>query len=51
MKSRTTRIVADAAELSLPEGIIEAVRDLDAPGRGNAFGQGSRGDVLVFPAG
>jgi ATP-dependent helicase HrpA len=40
--------VADAAELSLPEGIIEAVRDLDAPGRGNAFGQGSRGDVLVF---
>lgn len=40
--------VADAAELSLPEGIIDAVRDLDAPGRGNAFGQGSRGDVLVF---
>ena len=40
--------VADAAELSLPEGIIEAVRDLDAPGRGNAFGQGTRGDVLVF---
>ena len=40
--------VADAAELSLPEGIIEAIHDLDAPGRGNAFGQGSRGDVLVF---
>src|SRR3984957_11058590 len=40
--------VADAAELSLPEGIIEAIRDLDAPGRGSGFGQGSRGDVLVF---
>ena len=40
--------VADAAELTLPEGIIEAIRDLDAPGRGSAFGQGSRGDVLVF---
>ena len=40
--------VADAAELTLPEGIIEAIHDLDAPGRGNAFGQGSRGDVLVF---
>src|ERR1700722_2723939 len=40
--------VADSAELSLPEGIIEAIHDLDAPGRGNAFGQGSRGDVLVF---
>jgi ATP-dependent helicase HrpA len=40
--------VADAAELSLPEGILEAIHDLDAPGRGNAFGQGSRGDVLVF---
>jgi ATP-dependent helicase HrpA len=39
--------LADAAELSLPEGIIEAVRDLDAPG-GSGFGQGSRGDVLVF---
>jgi HrpA-like RNA helicase len=39
---------ADAAELSLPEGIIEAIHDLDAPGRGNAFGQASRGDVLVF---
>ena len=38
----------DGAELSLPEGIIQAVRDLDAPGRGGAFGQGSRGDVLVF---
>jgi len=36
----------DTAELTLPEGIIEAVRELDAPGRG--FGQGSRGDVLVF---
>jgi ATP-dependent helicase HrpA len=35
----------DAAELSLPEGIIEAVRELDAPGRS---GQGSRADVLVF---
>src|SRR5580692_2336247 len=40
--------VADAAELSLPEGIIEAIRDLDAPGRGSGFGQGSRGDVLAF---
>jgi HrpA-like RNA helicase len=40
--------VADAAELSLPEGIIEAIRDLDAPRRGSGFGQGSRGDVLVF---
>ena len=38
----------DAVELSLPEGIIEAVRELDARGRGSAFGQGSRGDVLVF---
>ena len=38
----------DTVELSLPEGIIEAVRELDAPGRGSAFGQGSRGDVLVF---
>lgn len=37
----------DAAELSLPEGIIAAVRELDAPGRGG-FGQGTRGDVLVF---
>ena len=37
----------DTAELSLPEGIIAAVRELDAPGRGG-FGQGSRGDVLVF---
>ena len=35
----------DAAELSLPEGIVEAVRELDAPGRS---GQGSRADVLVF---
>ncbi|MDB6089623.1 MAG: ATP-dependent helicase HrpA [Gammaproteobacteria bacterium] len=35
----------DAAELSLPEGIIEAVRELDAPGR---TGQASRADVLVF---
>ncbi|MDB6045826.1 MAG: ATP-dependent helicase HrpA [Gammaproteobacteria bacterium] len=35
----------DAAELSLPEGIIEAVRELDVPGRS---GQGSRADVLVF---
>ena len=38
----------DTVELSLPEGIIEAIRELDAPGRGSAFGQGSRGDVLVF---
>ena len=38
----------DTVELTLPEGIIEAVRELDAPGRGSAFGQGSRGDVLVF---
>ncbi|MGH8322455.1 MAG: helicase-related protein, partial [Steroidobacteraceae bacterium] len=37
----------DAAELSLPEGIIEAVRELDKPGRGG-FGQGSPGDILVF---
>jgi ATP-dependent helicase HrpA len=32
----------DAAELSLPEGIVEAVRDLDRNGRG------MRGDTLVF---
>ncbi len=32
----------DAAELSLPEGIVEAVRDLDRNGRG------LRGDTLVF---
>ena len=38
----------DSVELTLPEGIIEAIRELDAPGRGSAFGQGSRGDVLVF---
>ena len=38
----------DTVELTLPEGIIEAIRELDAPGRGSAFGQGSRGDVLVF---
>jgi ATP-dependent helicase HrpA len=38
----------DTAELTLPEGIIEAVRELDSPGRAGAFGQGSRGDVLVF---
>ena len=37
----------DTVELTLPEGILEAVRELDAPGRGG-FGQGSRGDVLVF---
>ena len=37
----------DSVELTLPEGIIEAVRELDRPGNG-AFGQGSRGDVLVF---
>jgi ATP-dependent helicase HrpA len=36
----------DTAELTLPEGIIEAVRELDAPGQG--FRHGSRGDVLVF---
>src|SRR5580700_6158664 len=28
----------DTVELSLPEGIIEAIRELDAPGRGSAFG-------------
>jgi len=38
---------ADVEEISLPEGILQAVRELDAPGDG-AFGQGSRGDVLVF---
>ncbi|HEV7446916.1 MAG TPA: ATP-dependent RNA helicase HrpA [Steroidobacteraceae bacterium] len=32
----------DAAELSLPEGIVEAVRDLDRNGNG------MRGDTLVF---
>jgi ATP-dependent RNA helicase HrpA len=37
----------DIEELTLPEGIIQAVRELDGPGRGG-FGQGSRGDVLVF---
>jgi ATP-dependent helicase HrpA len=37
----------DAAELSLPEAIIEAVRELDAPGR-SGQGHGSRADILVF---
>jgi ATP-dependent helicase HrpA len=37
----------DLEELSLPEGIIQAVRELDMPGSGG-FGQGTRGDVLVF---
>jgi ATP-dependent helicase HrpA len=32
----------DAAELSLPEGIVEAVRELDSPGAG------ARADTLVF---
>jgi ATP-dependent helicase HrpA len=35
----------DAAELSLPEGIVEAVRELDAGGAG------SRADTLVFVPG
>jgi ATP-dependent RNA helicase HrpA len=38
---------ADVEEISLPEGILQAVSELDAPGS-RAFGQGSRGDVLVF---
>jgi HrpA-like RNA helicase len=45
-RAPSTYEAEDTAELTLPEGIIEAVRELDAPGRG--FGQGSRGDVLVF---
>jgi ATP-dependent helicase HrpA len=35
----------DAAELSLPEGIVEAVRELDAL---DGKGYGGRGDTLVF---
>src|SRR3569833_1090224 len=44
----------DSAELTLPEGIIEAVRELDAPGRAVYLlsqCQGLRGDVLVFVPG
>jgi ATP-dependent helicase HrpA len=46
--SRGTQPVEDAEveEISLPEGILQAVRELDSPGRGS--GQGSRSDVLVF---